>query len=138
MTHAQAALVRYWLLGSATLLLLGSLAIWMDDWGRFRWVLFSTLFVAVFADRWLRPKRPPHAPTPLEIIQVSRGWMVFLAAYAFGAVALAIASTTVGEIGSWLSHRAWLLGPLIVAPMLLPVVQSEIALYRALAPDETP
>lgn len=79
----------------------------------------------------MRPPKPEGVPTPLKIIEDSRGWKAFFVLFAMFAVLAAIVSVSVGDFGSWLSERPWLLFPAVLTPIAGPIVQNQIAVYRA-------
>ena len=135
MTQSQQALVRYWIIGLCIILLLVIAFFWIGNLKNFRWVLFPAVFVAAAVDRSIRPARPSEAPTPLQLVQGSRAWTGFFVLYALAAVLLAVFSATHSTLGTWLSHHAWLLGVLILAPIIIPVVQSELILYKELGKE---
>ena len=132
MTQPQRALVRYWMIVLGIILLLVIAFFWIGNLRNFRWVLLAAMFVAAVLDRSIRPPRPADAKTALEIVQGSRAWTLFFFLYALAAVFMAVFSATHRTLGSWLLHNAWLLGALIIGPILLPVIQSELILYKEL------
>jgi hypothetical protein len=132
MTQQQRALIRYWLTGLCTILILVIVFFWVGDLEQFRWFLLPAIFFAAYMERNMRPIRPAEAPTPHEIIQSSRAWTLFFVVYALSAVVLAVLSITFGGLGTWLSDNPWLVGPLILAPLVFPLIQSELNLYKVL------
>ena len=132
MNLAQKALVRYWVIGLSIILALVFLYFFLGNPVQFRWIFLLAILIAVFVERHLRPARPADAPTPLQIVQNSRAWTLFFVLYAVSAVVLATVSISFHNLGSWMSHNPWLLGPLILVPLLIPLIQSEIYLYKAL------
>ena len=127
MTPQQKGLVRYWLAGAAVLIVLFSLT------GRENFRLFFLLALPVVfgIDKTMKPPRPEGAPTPMGIIERSTGWKYFFAVYMLGAAALAVISISIGSVGSWLSGNPWVVFPLVVVPISGPMLQSEVALYKA-------
>lgn len=132
MTQNQRALIRYWLIGLGMMITLLVIYFLIEDVD-FRWFLFPALVLAVFVER-LRPARPNEAPTPLHIIQNSRGWKLFLVAYGLSAVALAVASISMGGF-DWLTDNPWLFALLILGPIIIPTILSQKAIFEALGND---
>lgn len=135
MTKEQAALIRYWLIGLGMVVGLLFLYLIIGDPERFRWWLLPIAPLALYFERRFRPDRPASAPTPLEFAQTSRALSLMFVLYALCAVGIAIASISSHDLGSWLSHRPWLLGPMILVPVLVPLIGSEINFYRVLGDE---
>jgi hypothetical protein len=127
MTPPQKALLRYWLAGLAVLLVL----LWLGAQLHWRLLLLPALIIVVLIDTTLRPPRPAGVLTPLQLVRNSRAWTGFFFLYATAAVVLAILAMVSYDIGNWMRQHAWLLGPLILVLIVGPVVQSEIARYKA-------
>jgi hypothetical protein len=98
-----------------------------------RLLALPALLLAALVDGFMRPDTPDdQVPTPLEIIQRSKSWRVFLGAYSLGTVATAILSATVSTVGAHLAQNPWLLFSAILIPVAGPILQHQIALFRAL------
>lgn len=106
--------------------------------GRESFKLFLLLALpAVFViDKTMKPPRPEGAPTPIEIVGRSKRWKYFVVGYMLSAVILAVLSVSVSSVGSWLSGNPWVLFPLVLVPIAGPVLQSEVALYKAYGETE--
>jgi hypothetical protein len=133
MTQHQKALVRYWFIGIAAIAVLLS----FSDHGHFRLLLLLALPAAFVLDRTMRPPRLEGVPTPLEIMQGSRAWKAFLVVYASAAVLAAVLAVSVRGVGAWFSGNAWVLVPVVLGPLIGPLIQSQVLLYRAYGEDET-
>jgi len=127
MTHQQKALVRYWLIGLAVLVT----PFWLSGHEHFRLFLLLALVVVAVIDKTMRLPRPEGAPMPLQVIENSRAWKAFFILYAIAAVFMAVLSVVNHDLGTWFSQNSWLVIPLVLAPILGPVVQSEVAIYKA-------
>ncbi len=102
----------------------------------FRLILLLALPAAFVIDKTMRPPRPEGTPTPLEIIERSAGWKYFFSVYTLGAALLAVVSTSVSGVGSWLSGNPWVVFPLVLVPISGPILQSQVALYKAYGEGE--
>ena len=132
MTLQQKALVRYWLTTALVLIVVFSFI----GHENFRLLFLLALPVAFVIDKTMRPSRPEGTPEPMEIIKRSTGWKYFYAFYMLGAALLAVVSISVNSVGSWLSGNPWLVFPLVLVPISVPIVLSQIALYRAYGEGE--
>ena len=132
MTLQQKALVRYWLTGTLAVLVLFS----FGGHENFRMFLLLALPVAFVIDKTMRPPRPEGTPTPVEIIEKSTVWKYFFAVYTLGAALLTVVSTSVSSVGTWLSGNPWVVFPLVLIPISGPILQSQIALYKAYGEGE--
>lgn len=92
--------------------------------------------VVFVIDKTMKPPRPDGAPTPIEIVERSRGWKYFFAIYMLGAALLAVISITVSNVGSWLSGNPWVVFPLVGVPLGGLIILSEIAIYKAYGETE--
>lgn len=127
MTQQQKVLVRYWLTGALAVVALYLLS----GHENYRLFLLLALPVVFVIDKTMKPHRPAGTPTPIEIVERSTRWKFFFVIYMLSAVLLAVVSVWVITVGSWLRSNPWVLFPLVLAPIIGPVVQSEIALYKA-------
>ena len=121
------ALIQYWLAGSVFLVTIFLLS----DQDNFRFILLPSLLVGAVIDKAMRPHRPEEVPTPLEHIESSRAWKSFFILYAIFVVLIAALSITHKDVGSWFSHNPWILVPSILLPIIGPVVQDQVKLYKA-------
>jgi hypothetical protein len=119
------------------IMLFVALLLWVGDTEKIRPFVIPILIAAAIVERSVKPPSLPCVPTPIEIIQNSRGWTLFFAFYALAAAALALLAGLFHDFGSRLSHNPWLLFPLILAPLIPVGIQSQINLFRALA-NESP
>jgi hypothetical protein len=126
-TTKQKALVWYWLAGAVVVAVLFLLSNRND----FKLILLLALPFILLIEKVLKPARPEGTPTPVEIIKNSSGWSLFFGIYMLCASSLALVSVTVGSVGSWFSDNPWVVFPLLLLPLSGPILQSEIALYKA-------
>ena len=126
MTSRQKSLVRYWVTGFAVLAVAFSL--WNHQ--HFRLFLVLAGIVVLIIDKTMRPPRPEGVPTPLQIIENDPTWKSFVILFGIAALALAVLAVVIRDLGSWVSRNEWLI-LLILVPIAGPLVQSEIANYRA-------
>lgn len=127
MTHQQKALVRYWLV--VAVLLIVFFALMSQE--HFRLFALLLLVVGYLADRTIKPVRPEGVPTPLEVMKSSSTWKWFFVVYAFGGASLVGLAVSVDGLGSWLSDNPWIIFPLVLLPMVGPLIQDQVAQYRA-------
>jgi len=127
MTHEQKSLVRYWLTGLSALVAFFSLS----DTEHSRLFLLPALIVFAVIDKTMRPPSPEGTPSPKEIIENSRAWKTLVVLYGFAAVLLAILSIAIHDLGSWLGENTWVLYILVPLPIVGPVIQSQVEVYKA-------
>lgn len=127
MTHQQKTFVRYWLIGLSVL----AAPFWLGGHEYFRLLLLPALIVAAILDKIIRPPKLVGTPTPLQVIENSRFWKAFIVLYAIAAVFMAVLAVVVHDLGSWLSQNSWLVFPALAPIVVGPIIQSEVAVYRA-------
>jgi hypothetical protein len=128
MSHEQKVLIRYWFVVALGV----GLTLKLTEIMPTRWLIVPALVVAAFVDKLMRPATPHDVPSPLEIIQGSKYWQVLLGFFALGAVVIAVLSATFNSVGFLLAQNTWIVTPMIFLVIGGPIIQNQIALFRAL------
>lgn len=106
--------------------------IWGDNKKLAIVVCLALVYGCKFMEKHLKPARPSNAPTPLKLVEENRILKLFLAASLFVTVIAFFYSIAICYCSSVLFQFRWLLVSLVLVPVIVTIVYSEIMFYKAL------